>query len=433
MSQPEFEAHYAELKREIDALEADLADPKARKHFADVRQRIETLYETLRQNHLLLHTVLENSAASIYAKRKDGRYTYLNRGMEILCNVKREECLGKTDFDVFPAKIAEQYRSNDVTAMMSGNLSESEETSKMPAGERLLLSKKVPLISDSGEVEGICGISTDVTDLRRTELALREAVETLQRERDSKLLNFEAATASISHEVRQPLAAIATGSAAAIRFLEMTPPDLDESRAILDRIATDCRHANEVFESISALFQKVDQSRRPVDVNEIALDVLQSLHGQLKDHGIATEPELASDLPLIDGHPAQLRQVVFNLVHNAIEAMAPTTDRTRLLRVSTRPEGHDAIVVAVEDSGPGIDPGRLDDIFDAFVTTKATGMGLGLAICRMIVQRHGGRLSASSNGRTGARLQFVLPVGSADTTHAHNISPTPTLSRRRRA
>jgi len=421
MSQPEFEVQYAELKREIDALEVELADSKARRHFAEVKQRIETLYETLRQNHLLLHTVLENSAASIYAKRKDGRYTYLNRGMELLCNVTREQCLGRTDFDVFPIEIAEQYRNNDRIAMMTGKLSESEEMSKTPAGERLLLSKKVPLISDSGEVEGVCGISTDITDLRRTEFALREAVATLQRERDNKLLNFEAATASIAHEVRQPLAAIAAGGVAAMRFLEMTPPDLDELRGILGRIVTDCRHASEVFDSISALFQKVDRSRRSINVNEIAVDVLQSLHGQLMDHGVATETELASDLPLVDGHQAQLRQVVFNLVHNAIEAMATTTDRTRLLRVITRPQGQNAIVVAVEDSGPGIDPGRLNSIFDAFVTTKANGMGLGLAICRMIVQRHGGGLSASSDGRTGARLQFVLPTGAADNTQAHDI------------
>jgi signal transduction histidine kinase len=144
------------------------------------------------------------------------------------------------------------------------------------------------------------------------------------------------------------------------------------------------------------------------------LAVLQPLHGQLRDHGVATRTELASDLPLVDGHHGQLRQVVFNLVHNAIEAMATTTHRTRRLRVSTHSEGHNAILVVVEDSGRGIDPGRLNSIFDAFVTTKKNGMGLGLAICRMIVERHGGRLSALSDGTTGARLQFVLPIGAAD-------------------
>lgn len=414
MSQPEFEQQYAELEREIGALEAEFTDLRARKHFADVKQRIETLYETLRQNHLLLHTVLENSAASIYAKRKDGRYTYLNRGMELLCNVTREECLGRTDFEVFPLDIAELYRKNDLDAMTRGDLSESEEMSKTPEGERLLLSKKVPLISDNGEVEGVCGISTDITEIRRTELALREAVETLQRERDNKLLNVEAATASIAHEVRQPLAAIATNGITAQRLLERTPLHADRLRTVLDRIVTDCRHASELFDSISALFKNVDHTRLPVDVNAVALDVLQSLHGELRGHGVATRTDFAPHLPLVDGHQGQLRQVVFNLVHNAIEAMSTATDRPRQLRLSTQAQGDDAIVIAVEDSGPGIAPERLSTIFDAFVTTKANGMGLGLAICRMIVERHGGRLSASSDGKTGTRLQFVLPLGAPD-------------------
>ena len=335
-----------------------------------------------------------------------------------MCDTTREQCLGRTDFEVFPVEIAEQYRKNDLAAMMTGNLSESEETSKTPAGERVLLSKKVPLISDIGEVEGVCGISTDITDLRQTELALREAVEKLQRERDNKLLNVEAATASIAHEVRQPLAAISTNGNLAVLLLGKTPPDLDQLRTVLERIVKNCRHASELFNSISELFKKVDQKRLPVDVNHIALDVLQALYGELKDQSVVIKTEFASDLPLVDGHQAQLRQVIFNLVHNAIEAMAATTDRVRLLRLTTQPHGHDAIEIAVEDSGPGIAPGRLSSIFDAFVTTKANGMGLGLAICRMIIERHGGRLSASSDGSTGARLQLVLPRGSADTTRA---------------
>jgi PAS domain S-box-containing protein len=182
MSQSEFEEHYAGLTRELNALEAELASSEVRKHFADIKRRIEILYETLRENRLLLETVLENSAASIYAKRKDGRYTYINREMEVLCNVTREQVLGRTDFEVFPRKIAQQWRTNDLTAMTTGKLTVSEETIDAPGGERLVLSKKVPLTSGGGEVEGICGISTDITDLRRTELALREAVMTLERE-----------------------------------------------------------------------------------------------------------------------------------------------------------------------------------------------------------------------------------------------------------
>jgi PAS domain S-box-containing protein len=415
MSQPEFEEHYAELTREINVLEAELANPDARKHLADVRRRIETLCETLRENRLLLETVLENSAANIYAKRKDGRYIYINREMEVTCNVTREQGLGRTDFDLFPTEIAQQYRTNDLSAMTTGKLSESEERVASPRGERLVLSKKVPLISPSGEVEGICGISTDITHLRQTELALREAIVTLERERDNRLLNIEAITASIGHEVRQPLAAIATNGSAALRFLRMEPLDLGEVREILDRIMSNCRRASEVFDSITALFRRADHSRLSTDVNEIILEVLQSLHGELKDHGVATHTELASELALVDSHQGQLRLVISNLFHNAIEAMDTTTDRGRVLRVRTNLHGHNAIIVSVEDSGPGIDPKQLNRIFDAFVTTKAHGMGLGLAICRMIVQRHGGQLSALSDGKRGAQFQLVLPIEFTDT------------------
>jgi PAS domain S-box-containing protein len=411
MPRTNVEEHYGELTREIDAIEAELPNSQARRRIADVRRRIETLYEILRENRLLLETVLENSAANIYAKRRDGRYIYLNHEMEVTCDVTREQALGKTDFELFPREIAEQYRTNDLAAMMTGKLTEAEERVMGPSGERLFLAKKVPLISSDGKVEGMCGISTDITDLRLTELALREAVVTLEGERDSKLMNIEAVTASIAHEVRQPLAAIAMNGGAALRFLERVPVDLDRVRAILDQMMGDGHRVSEVFDTIRALFRRVDQKREPTVVNEIVLDVLQSMREELTDHGVTTETELAPELQHVDGHRNQLRQVILNLIHNAVESMDNTVNRSRVLRMITRSHGQDAIIVRVEDSGPGISPNRLDSIFDPFITTKPDGMGLGLAICRMIVERHGGKLSASSDGKTGAQFQLVLPVG----------------------
>jgi PAS domain S-box-containing protein len=414
MPQSDVEERYGELVREIDALEAELPDSPAHEHIADVRRRIAILYETLRENRLLLETVLENSAANIYAKRTDGRYVYLNHEMEVTCDVTREQALGKTDFELFPREIAEQYRANDLAAMMTGKLMESVERVKSPSGERLMLAKKVPLVSASGEVEGMCGISTDITDLRRTELALREAILSLEGERNSKLMNIEVVTATITHEVRQPLAAIATNGSTALRLFDLLPLDKDELRAILNEIMSDSHRVSEVFDTIRALFRRADQKSQPIMVNEIALEVLQSMREELLDHDIAIETELTSELPPVDGHRSQLRQVIFNLVHNAVESMDGVVDRNRVLRVITEPRGRAAIIVAVEDSGPGISPSRLDSIFEPFITTKANGMGLGLAICRMIVERHGGKLSALSDGKSGARFQFVLPVGFTD-------------------
>jgi signal transduction histidine kinase len=236
----------------------------------------------------------------------------------------------------------------------------------------------------------------------------------LERERDSKLMSAQAIVAAIAHEVKQPLVAIAMNAGAAQRFLGRTPPDQDEVRAALDRIRSDSHRTSEVFDGIRALFGKVDQGRHRVDVNEIILGVLWSLHGELKDRGVTTHPELTSELPLVDGHGGQLRQVVFNLIYNALEAMDATTNRIREIRVRTERRGQDAIVVSIQDSGPGIDTKQLDGIFGAFVTTKAHGTGLGLAICRMIIDHHGGQLSASSDGKSGALFQFVLPIESAD-------------------
>jgi PAS domain S-box-containing protein len=419
MPRSEFEEYFAELTRKLDALEAEVAATEVADHFEDLKRQIKVLYEALRENHLLLETVLENSAASIYAKRKDGRYTYLNHEMEALCNVVREQVLGKTDFEVFPREIAQQWRTNDLKAMATGKLTVAEETIDSPRGERLVLSKKVPLISAGGEVEGICGISTDITDLRRTELALREAVAKLERERDNKLTNVEAIMAAIAHEVRQPLMAIAINGSAARRFLARVPADIDEVAANLDRIIKDSRRASEVFDSILALFRREDQERQPINVNEVALEVLQSSRGELEEHRVTTRTELASELPLISGHKRQLQQVISNLVQNAIEAMDNTTDRDRVLRVRTGFQNSDAIVVAVEDSGPGFDPKQLSRMFDAFFTTKSHGVGLGLAICRMIVQRHGGQLTAASDGNNGAGFQFVLPTDFTDAAHSN--------------
>src|SRR6267142_3341540 len=218
MPQKEVEEHYVELTREIDALEAELPNSPARRHIAEVRRRIETLYEALRENRQLLETVLENSAANIYAKRRDGRYIYLNHEMEVTHGVARDQALGKTDFELFPGEMAAQNRTNDLAAMRTGKLTEVEERVIGPSGERLFLAKKVPLTSSNGNVEGMCGISTDITELRRTELALREAVIRLEGERDNKQINIEVVTASIAYEVRQPLTGIATNCGAALRF-----------------------------------------------------------------------------------------------------------------------------------------------------------------------------------------------------------------------
>ena len=249
---------------------------------------------------------------------------------------------------------------------------------------------------------------------RETEARLVQSNAMLERERDNKLLNAQATTAAIAHEIRQPLAAIAMAADTGLRWLARTPPDHDEVRETLIRIKSDVHRASEVFDAIRALFGKSGGERQPIDVNRIVLDVTNSLREELDSHGVMARYELATELPLVNGHGAQLREVVSNLIDNAVEAMSRTTSANRTLRVRTEVRGRDEIAVSVQDSGPGIDSRQLDKVFSAFVSTKAHGTGLGLAICRMIVEGHGGQITASSDGKSGALFQFVLPIASTD-------------------
>jgi signal transduction histidine kinase len=232
----------------------------------------------------------------------------------------------------------------------------------------------------------------------------------LQGERNNKLMNIEAITSAIVHEVRQPLAAIAVNGNAGIRWLTKTPPDFDEAPTAMIQMVSDSHRASQILESICALFKSSDLEAQSVDLNGIALRALDVLRGELKDHGVITHTELAPDFPLVSGHSGQLQEVMLNLCRNAIDAMDSITDRARVLRVRTERHGCEAVVVSVEDSGPGIDSEKLDRIFDAFVTTKPHGMGLGLAICQMIISRHEGKFSASADNKGGALFQFTLPI-----------------------
>ena len=168
--------------------------------------------------------------------------------------------------------------------------------------------------------------------------------------------------------------------------------------------------ATEILANVPTLFQDADHEQQPVDVNNLALETLKILNGELNDHAVKTNVELAPELPLVMGHSVQLREVILNLVRNAIDAMDTNNVDRRTLKVRTKPNGAKAIIMEVEDSGPGIEAERLGDIFEAFVTTKPHGTGLGLAICRRIIERHGGRLTASSGAKNGALFQIILPV-----------------------
>jgi signal transduction histidine kinase len=249
-----------------------------------------------------------------------------------------------------------------------------------------------------------------IAELRQRTDQLGRSVAELQRERNNKLMNLEAMAASISHEVRQPLASIVTHGGAALRFLGHVPANVEEIRSSLNWMISDSHRASQVFDNIRTLFGKGDAGYEPIDVNELIGGVLSTVQGDLDDHGIITSVRLSQDLPKVTGHKGQLEEVLLNLVRNAIEAMQVDKNDHRVLQVTSGRHGDDKILLSIEDSGPGVDPKHAKNIFDAFVTTKSHGMGLGLALCRMIIDRHSGELTASPAHPRGSIFRIGLPI-----------------------
>jgi C4-dicarboxylate-specific signal transduction histidine kinase len=231
----------------------------------------------------------------------------------------------------------------------------------------------------------------------------------LRREQDNRLMNLEAMTASIAHEVRQPLTALVANADAARRFVARTPPDVGEAQSALDDVVEAGHRVSQVFENIRALLRRESTEQESIDLSGLARRVSNAFGDEFNRHNIKANIELAQALPAVAGHGGQLQEVMFNLIQNAIEAMDLVPEDSRVLQVRTERHG-DAIRLTVQDSGPGFDEDKLDKLFDTFVSTKPAGMGLGLAICRMIIERHEGRISASPADPRGIVFRVDLPA-----------------------
>ncbi|MGB9065711.1 MAG: ATP-binding protein, partial [Pseudolabrys sp.] len=253
----------------------------------------------------------------------------------------------------------------------------------------------------------IYAMARDVTELRDAENKLMEARQELAQV--SRRTTLAAMSAAIAHEIRQPLGAIVTNANAGLRWLDRATPDLGEVRDSLKQISADGHRASEVIQSVRAMFGKSDPVGTPLDANELVLETIAMANDELEAAKIDVQLELAGQLPLIPAHRGQLQQVVLNIVTNAAESMRNIDDRARTLRVRSRPFDSNGVALSVQDCGAGIDPENMERIFDAFFTTKANGMGMGLAICRSIVEAHGGTLSASPGVPYGSIFHIVLP------------------------
>jgi C4-dicarboxylate-specific signal transduction histidine kinase len=257
------------------------------------------------------------------------------------------------------------------------------------------------------------GTVQDVTERKRAEEELRES-ERRYREAQMELAHVNRVTtmgqltASIAHEVNQPIAAAVTSADAGLRWLAAQPPDLAEVREAFDRVIRAGNRAGGVIGRIRALIRRMPEQKAALDINETILETVALTRSERRRHRILLQTELANGLPRIWGDRVQLQQVILNLIMNAIEAMSELSEGPRDLLISTSLDTPGGVIVAVRDSGPGLKRESLDHLFDPFYTTKPAGMGMGLSICRSITEAHGGRLWAAANAPRGAVFQFTL-------------------------
>ena len=364
----------------------------------------------LRASEQRFRAVVEAVPSAILLVDGNGAITLANAHAAAVFGYRRTELVGKRVEMLLP----ERLRS--VHAELRNAFARNPQARAMGAGRELAALRK-----DGGEVPVEASLSpmptregsfvlvsvTDITERRNVERATARQRDDLAHM--SRVAMLGELSGSLAHELNQPLTAILSNAQAAQRFLAQSPPRVDKLDEILVDIVKSDRRAEAVIQRLRSLLRKEDSQRQPVDVNEVVTEALRVMRSDLLSRQVAVGSDLAEALPTVSGDRNQLQQVLLNLVINGCEAM-DAQPANRRLEVRTRTTARGDVEIAVVDQGEGIPPGKLDAIFDPFVTTKVAGMGLGLAICRSIVAAHGGRLWATNNADRGATLHCELPA-----------------------
>jgi PAS domain S-box-containing protein len=391
----------ARLERRVTERTAELE--------TEIEQRRRT-EETLRASEARWRSMFDSSAVGIALVDETGHYGAVNGAFQkMLGYTAGELCsLGPVDITHEDDRQATQDMINDMLANRRTAYDvEKRYRRKDGTFVRVRVSTARPP-DPSSNMRGIPMIIEDITERRRAEDAMHEARDELLRV--SRLSTMGELSASIAHEVNQPLGAIVSNGQACLRLLAVPKPDIQDLREAVEEMISDGKRASEVLRRIRALVRNISPERKPLDVNEVVDEVLALTRQELRTYGVSAQTELNRDLPLVHADRVQLQQVVLNLVMNAIEAMRETSDRPRTLSLRSEPGQLRDVVVSVADNGAGLATGAVAHVFDAFFTTKAEGMGMGLSICNSIVRAHGGRLSAAPGVPHGAVFSFSLPA-----------------------
>jgi PAS domain S-box-containing protein len=371
---------------------------------ADVRAQ-----EALRKREQELSILIDMVPCNLWRLTPEGETTLANKHMAnyLGMNLEDKEQLAKV-FDTI-------FHPDDVTAvwdLFSHCLRTGQQFSmkyrlrRADGVYRWMSGRAEPMLDKDGRIAQWFGLCHDIDDQIRAEEALRQTSDDLARA--TQVASLAELSASIAHEVNQPLTAIASNSDACRRWLTADPPNIERAKITAERIARDANSAADVVGHIRALFRRAPQARPPEDVNRMIGEVCRLMADKVTAQNSRIEMDLERDLPPVPLDRVQVQQVLVNLIRNGIEAMEATPARARVLRIAARRDGLDTIRVEVRDPGTGFKD--IARAFDSFFTTKPHGMGMGLAICRSIIESHGGRLWAANNETAGATVAFTLPL-----------------------
>jgi len=374
------------------------------------RKRAE---ESLRGQQAFLRQVIDTAPNFIFAKDREGRFTLANQAVaEAYGAASADELIGKTDadFNRDPAEV-EFFRRIDAEVMDTRreHFIPEERLTDAYGRVRWLQTVKRPIVEADGAVRQVLGASTDITQRKRTELELQEQRSELAHVGRISMMGELAA--SLVHELNQPLTAILSNASAGLRFMAREPVDLQELHDVLEDIVAANNRAADIIHSMRALIKKDEKLEfAALDVAILIADVARLAHGDALQKDVRILLQLDADLPTVRGDRVQLQQVLLNILLNAFDAMraCDANEREVTVRAQSRKDGF--VLIAVRDTGPGLDESAIERIFQPFYTTKHDGLGMGLSICRSIINAHGGVLWAENNPERGATFYFTVPV-----------------------
>ena len=378
------------------------------------------LHSDLQERDTKTRRIIDSSLDAVLSMDERGTVTEWNAQAEAMFGWRRDEAVGRRLGELLVPRQHRDAHDKGLQHFLS-------------TGEGPLLNRRIEITAlhrDGTEfpvevsiapyqIDGhweFSGFVRDITDKKVAEASTRRHREMeMELAHANRVATMGQLSASITHEVNQPIGAAVTNAHAALRWLGATPPNMDEVRQALSRIVINGNRATDVLSRIRAFIKKTPPRKESLDVNEVLLEVVALMRGEAKSHKVAVQMNLADGLPAVHADRVQLQQVLLNLIINAIEAMSASDTGSRRLLISSAKSESNEVSVEVQDSGPGLPSASLEQIFQAFYTTKPTGLGMGLSICRSIIGAHGGTLRATAGHPTGAIFTFTLPVQPNDT------------------